>query len=122
MYNRQYGQRRPPSPPQNYSGNAFYRVPPSEISVSPLDEPNEVIQQTNDIAFAVQEEERHDQRDIESPPEIPSAKHSLPMFGGKLFPRGLGSEELLILALILMTSQSEDQNDILLYLILLLFC
>ncbi len=55
--------------------------------------------------------------------EPKETKKGLPFnFGGKLFPRGLGNEELLILALILMTSQSEDGNEIFLYLILLLFC
>ncbi len=55
-------------------------------------------------------------------PEAPPSKSLFPNFGGKLFPRGIGNEELLILALILTTSQSDNQNDILFYLILLLFC
>lgn len=121
MYNRQYGQRRPPSPPQNYSGNAFYRVPASEISVSPVDEEVDALQMPNEPEF-IEQEEQHDQRAPEREADTPPAKHALPIFGGKLFPRGLGSEELLILALILMTAQSENQDDILLYLILLLFC
>lgn len=119
MYNRQYGQRRPPNPPQNYSGNAFYRVPQVELPPPPPQE------EAPELPLIVEDEpivhDKEDERSAPSTHEQPQ-RSPLPLFGGKLFPRGLGSEELLILALILMTAQSEDQNDILLYLILLLFC
>ncbi len=120
MYNRQHGQRRPPTVPQNYSGNAFYRVPYSEPEPAeeplPMPEPEPV-----EAVFDASECEECGTCPPHDGPQAPSS--SLPFnLGGKLFPRGLGSEELLILALILMTSQSEDGNEILFYLILLLFC
>ena len=49
-------------------------------------------------------------------PPLPS------IFGGKLFPNGIGSEEILLLGLILLVSQNENDADVLIYLIILLFC
>ncbi len=113
MYNRQHGQRRPPAVPQNYSGNAFYRVPYTEPEpeLEPLPVPEPELADVQDLEAAP----------IPSEPVVPE-KAPLFNIGGKLFPRGLGNEELLILALILMTSQGENGNEILLYLIFLLFC
>ncbi len=122
MYNRQHGQRRPPTIPQNYSGNAFYRVPytePEPVIEPPalpilLAEPEPIVEPPVECEFC---------ENTASPVETPEpTKPPLLNLGGKLFPRGLGNEELLIIALILMASQSEDGNEILFYLILLLFC
>ena len=136
MYNRSYGQRRPPTIPQNYSGNAFYRVPPEQLRPDPppvcesecepkpdAPSPPPCEQECVEKTACGCEKEGCDCR-----PDSFEKPHgslpSLPFFGGrgKLFPRGIGGEELLILALILITSSSDESNDLLFFLVLLLFC
>lgn len=102
MYNRAYGQRRPPHLPENYSGNAFYRVP---------------IEKEEDKKETCQLPEEAPCCEPPCADDPPSEKREetkgglLPAISGRLFPRGLGGEELLILALILITSQSEGEKD-----------
>ena len=135
MYNRSHGRRRPPIVPQNYSGNAFYRIPYEEKP--PADA------EFHEVPPCETERERQERCESSPPCEcececerececksghapilqpIHSQKPSLPFLGGKLFPHGIGNEELLILALILITAGNEDCSDLLLCLILLLFC
>lgn len=130
MYNRAYGQRRPPTLPQNYSGNAFYRVPPEQLRPDPPPEddnrcecePERQCEQEQPSVDCSCEKEccecRHDEC------EKGKSLSGLPFFKnrGRLFPRGIGTEELLILALILITSSGDENNDLFFFLILLLFC
>jgi hypothetical protein len=137
MYNRSYGQRRPPTIPQNYSGNAFYRVPENERRPDPPPPPTPPPCDCEECAQVCECEnscECHGKEDCkcekecctcqtnehEKPAE--SNRPTLPFLGGKLFPRGIGGEELLILALILVASSGEQDNDLIFFLILLLFC
>lgn len=127
MYNRNY-EKRPPEIPSGYNGTAF-----SEEPTSPAP------------SFDRRPPERHEHGDIGDRPHRPPTppdencdccdclpakieppcgkKPPLPsIFGGKLFPNGIGSEEILLLGLILLVSQSETETDALIYLIILLFC
>ncbi|MBR2354033.1 MAG: hypothetical protein IKA76_05995 [Clostridia bacterium] len=109
MYARQPLDRRSPPPlriPKNYSGNAFppkeEPPPPEEIrSESPPEPPKT--------------EERIQKEDL------PVSKPTLAGFFGKgdrSF--GIGSEELLILGLILLISKGDSHDDLLPLLLLLL--
>ena len=124
MYNRSHGRRRPPTIPQNYSGNAFYRIPyeekpPTETECREL--PPEPEPCVSECECPSQDECSDECKcKITEPPH--EARPSLPFLGGKLFPHGIGNEELLILALILITAGNEDCTDLLLCLVLLLFC
>lgn len=132
MYNRSHGRRRPPIVPQNYSGNAFYRIPyeekpPTEAECREIPDPPPVPCEPERECPVCDGKpcECECEREKERPPILPplhSQKPSLPFLGGKLFPHGIGNEELLILALILITSGNEDCTDLLLCLVLLLFC
>ena len=120
MYNRSYRQRRPPTVPINYSGNAFERGAPERgnFDVMPIPAPP--------IIEASFEESPHEDIKEEKRPETCEKKEEKPnflsgLFGGKLFPRGIGSEELLLLALIILVSQSGEADDLLIYLVVLLF-
>ena len=124
MYNRSHGRRRPPVVPGNYSGNAFYRVPYEEkppISVEPVEE-CEVRPSCEDIECECFEECEREKEEKHCDVKPIHEKSTLPFLSGKLFPHGLGNEELLILALILITAGNEDCTDLLLCLVLLLFC
>ena len=119
MYNRSHGRRRPPTVPQNYSGNAFYRVPYEEKVPSEAECPETP---KEPCTFECDPSECECEKD--KVPQIlkPQSKDLLPILGGKLFPHGIGNEELLILALILITAGNEECTDLLLCLVLLLFC
>ena len=125
MYSRAYDRNRP-TIPSGYNGTAF-----SEETLTPALPP-----------------ERHEHSDRHHHPPMPpipplppdencdccdclpmkieppcGKKPPLPsIFGGKLFPNGIGSEEILLLGLILLVSQNENDADALIYLIILLFC
>ena len=125
MYSRAYDRNRP-TIPNGYNGTAF-----SEETVTP--------------ALPLEHPERHEHGDRHHRPPLPpmppdencdccdclpmkieppcGKKPPLPsIFGGKLFPNGIGSEEILLLGLILLVSQNENDADALIYLIILLFC
>ena len=110
MYARQPLDRRPPPPlriPRNYSGNAF---PPKEEPPPPVEEREEA----EDILTA---------EDTSQKEEAPAEKEAslLRPFGRKdRLSSGIGSEELLILGLILLTSQNDAHDDLLPLLLLLL--
>ena len=119
MYNRSYRQRRPPTVPINYSGNAFERGAPERgnfdvmpIPVPPIVEASFEESPREDI----KEEKRCET--CEKKEEKPNFLSGL--FGGKLFPRGIGNEELLLLALILLVAQSGEADELLIYLVILL--
>ena len=91
--------------PENYGGNTF-REPP-------LIEPD------------VEEQEESREEPVEAAPlplpdkAAPTSKlHLGSLFGGK---GGIGTEELLILALVLLLSDGENNDDLVLFLMLLLF-
>ena len=130
MYNRSYRQRRPPTIPINYSGNAFSRTPPEKgnFDVMPIPSPPmiEVTPTECEEKHADKCEKEcddHNEKPSECGNREDSAKHNFlsGLFGGKLFPRGIGSEELLLLALIILVSQSGEADDLLIYLAILLF-
>ena len=124
MYNRSYRQRRPPTVPINYSGNTFERFPPEKGNFDVMPIPPiecETVSPTpscNDICEVEREKpsecEKHGGRD-QNPQNFLSG-----LFGGKLFPRGIGNEELLLLALILLVAQSGEADELLIYLVILL--
>lgn len=125
MYNRSYRQRRPPTVPINYSGNVFDR---------------QAHERGNFDVMPIPHAERENERDTEkceavcdTPCDVRGGdidrgkcdERGKPnflsgLFGGKLFPRGIGNEELLLLALILLVAQSGDGDELLIYLVILL--
>ena len=114
--------------PENYSGNAFDK---SKESTVPLqsEEATESIENTatNDTAVASSDPESgvsYTEEDSVNVAGLNDKKFKLPSFNfgfGKLFSHGFGFEELLIIGLILLISQSDTDDDIILLLILLLF-
>ena len=147
MYNRSYGQRRPPRIPQNYSGNAFspsgsVQIPqshPQPPTPSPPPEPDEI--RCNDTC----ERSPSPQGGMFALPPAPSPLPPEDDCGGcegavrescecreepkpkphALFPNGIGDEEMLILGLILLLSQGGgecDAGEVIPFLVLLLFC
>ena len=116
VYKRAYGQRRPPLIPPNYSGNAFR----NEETVEPVNVEADEIKETQSADV------REENVTSPPPPTVPDesavekrVKKSESPFTDLM--RGtLGNEELLLLALIFITSQS-GASDILPYLVILLF-
>ena len=106
MYKRAYGQRRPPLIPPNYSGNAFRQEEAVDNASLP------------DVNAEPREEEQ-----VMLPPssdnEQKKETRTAPLFTD-LLRGGLGNEELLILALIFLVSQSGG-DDLLPFLVILLF-
>lgn len=136
MYNRAYRQRRPPTVPINYSGNAFERSANERgnFDVMPIPSPPIVEASFKEQPFKEQpkeepradiREETHktmrekteecEKREEKGRPDLLSG-----LFGGKLFPRGIGNEELLLFALILLVAQSGEADELLIYLVILL--
>ena len=111
--------------PENYSGNAFATELPSEDSPSRIERSEESAEQVTLLQGTVE-----DTRDVPTPafsplPKEDKRRRKAP-FGfhfdiGRLFSGGFGFEELLIIALILLVSQNEAQDDIVLFLAILLF-
>ena len=102
--------------PRNYSGNAF-RYPPIRTESEPLVEQVTVETPTG-------EEEARETQPAEAASAVAQSgdetltRHlSLPLFGG----RGIGSEELLLLGMLLLLG-GEGQNELMMCLLLLLFC
>ena len=108
MYVKQQGYRYPGDirPPQNYSGNTFRQLPDNEplssgedVSPTPTPEPPHDPEPDTVSALLRKDDCVH--------PESPA--------------KGIGSEELLILALILLLSDSEMGDKLLIFLVLLFF-
>jgi len=121
MYSRsQHRPSRPVQIPEHYSGCAF--SPSSEEVASPTPIEAAVTQESSVAAIsAVPPPPPSPPCD---PPTAPPLFHGL--FGGRgatlPFSRGLQFDELLILGLILLLTQSEGDSDLILLLALLLFC
>lgn len=97
---------RPIQIPEHYSGCAFSDSEPIKSPPPPEPPPT-----------------THNESHSEAPP--PKPRDELPaLFGNSLslFGSGLHFEELLIIGLILLLSQTEQKSDVILWLALLLFC
>ena len=104
MYSRRDLGLRYPHVPGNYSGNAFREEAPPAPS-----EPAELLE--------VKELSSEEPISVESAPSVEASR--LFHFGNG---NGIGTEELLLLGLVLLLSQNEKQDDLLpLLLLLLLF-
>lgn len=103
--------------PHNYSGNAFR---PKE---KPLPPPIPISQPEKEIPEDVPVERPSDS-ETSSDIRTQASSAALPTFG-QLFAKdgegGIGAEELMILGLLLLVSQSNVKDDLPLFLILLLF-
>lgn len=125
VYKRAYGQRRPPLIPPNYSGNAFgaqYAAEEERVERVYGERVNaEAENGAGAELIREQEKEINDEGAEANKGSAAKAEKSreTPLFS-EIFRSGLGSEELLILALIFMTAQGGG-NDVLPYLVLLLF-
>lgn len=110
MYSRREFDGRYGRIPRNYSGNAFREeAPPATVDL-PI-EPAVSAEPIEEIPAVKQEP-------ASSEPSIPSGKFDL---GRILGQSGIGSEELLLLGLILLLSQNDGRDDLPLWLLLLLF-
>ena len=108
--------------PRNYSGNAF-RYPPIHTDALPND------------SMSVEEERRetavNEQTTVSSEAKEPTCSDQDERCGERsglhlplpfLARRGLGSEELLLLGLLLLLGGGEGQSDVMMCLLILLFC
>ena len=107
--------------PENYSGNAFSDSPP-EIAEQGVAEESPQMETTE--LEAVQTALSPDEAESESA-SLLHHKKRLP-FGfnfnlGRLFSGGFGFEEMLLIAIILLVSQNDSGDDLILFLALLLF-
>ena len=119
MYSRSTGKSEPFKIPEHYSGCAFSQATQEAHKPPP--------------ALGVAKPSAPPPREAESPPPPPSHHEkpqesptppSLPVLGGLggAFRRGIGFEELLLLGLILLLSQTDADSHLSLMLGLLLFC
>ncbi len=146
MYARQPPEGRPPRNlriPRNYSGNAFVRedTVPAAAGTATDEEMPPVTPAEPSLATASEAEavsaEAHTADTESAPPSdtdpAPADKAAAKLFPspgfrldfGRLFRKdrgfGLGTEELLLLGLILLVSQSDTKDDLIFLLLLLLF-
>lgn len=96
---------RPIRLPEHYSGCAFSEIDPSKQETAP--QPADHPQKSNDLATSSY-----------------SSCSPTALFGGlpSLFPGGLQFEELLLMGLIVLLARAEQESDVVLWLVLLLFC
>ena len=113
MYVRPQGYRYPSGVrlPENYGGSAFSDAPSIEAEAEPA--PTEEASATA--------EEKNDASSKETAALLPTSGFRLRL--GSLFGKNssIGTEELLIIALILLLSDSEGNDDLVLFLVLLFF-
>lgn len=132
MYSRYHGrQDGSVELPRDYGGNAFSteRVSPEpmgggriEVARPTVAEPEPIVEPSPPSLPVIEETS---EREIPPPRPLPHPSLTaglLPMGKGFPFAHGIGFEELLILGLILLLSQSEVGSETLLWLCLLLFC
>lgn len=123
-YNRSYRHRRPPTVPINYSGNVFERphVDRDNIDVMPIPVEDPIVIETVEDPpdFKTVQQENEGATDPPRKTDEKKPNFLANLFGGKLFPRGIGNEELLLLALILLVAQSGESDELLIYLVILL--
>lgn len=136
MYARQPPERKYPRSvrvPHNYSGNAFRREKDTPFA-APAEQAEPVSEEPSELSFSLppNTEDRagsEQSEGSEAPTDTSAGKlFSAPGFQldlGRLFGkehgRGIGLEELLLLGLILLVSQSDTKDDLALLLLLLLF-
>lgn len=138
MYSRFPPERRekPIRLPENYSGCAFSanspvppHVPPSVPQEHSSDRSEQECMQHEDAPQKELHENGHAEQ-IAPPPPAPQSNGMAPdrlpsrLFGGHglSIPIGLSFDELLLIGLILLLSHSENDSDMVLWLVLLLFC
>lgn len=121
MYNRAFGQRRPPIIPDNYSGVAFDGPPPppddgkEPVAIVPgLPAPPPPAPPPSDSCCGTCKDppSKSEPKPCQCAPDINSQPALL----------GIGEQDLLIIALILLISRGNDVDGVLPYLVLLLFC
>lgn len=98
--------------PRNYSGNAF-RNPPIRTEEEPLVEQEPVQGSAVDELTPPEKETPTPSGGVASDPRT-----RLLSFGG----RGIGSEELLLLGMLLLLGGGEGQSELMMCLLILLFC
>lgn len=109
--------------PENYSGNAF-SASPTDPDVPP-DLANTELQEVSEDIPVVTVDKNEENTETSIFRGGDKRRRASP-FGfrfdlGRLFSGGFGFEELLILAIILLVSQNEAQDDLILFLAILLF-
>ena len=136
MYSR-YHNEKTIKIPENYSGCAFAEQKTSSVGTPPY--PREHFSPAQEVRRmevakptlpepiskpALHEEPKTEKEPIskEEPVALPVSSPLGGLGKSSFLPQGLGFEELLILGLILLLSQSEQDSDIVLWLALLLFC
>ncbi len=126
MYVRPPNYRYPPSVrvPENYSGNIFREQPQSSVNEPEAEVVESKIEQENVSAETIQE--ANTQKENSEPAEQASllSPHGFRLRLGSIFGkgRGIGTEELLILSLILLLADSDEGfDDLILFLALLFF-
>ena len=137
MYSRYHNaSQRPIRLPENYNGCAFSAKPPEEKYDAPKSQPPRQMEIGRPSSLPPIEERAQPKRPSEPPAEelLEAQKTSAPLlsaplpglFGGHGRPpsllRGVGFEELLLLGLIVLLAGNEELSDIVLWLVLLLFC
>lgn len=114
--------------PRNYSGNAF-RYPPIRTEGEPLvgEPPDNTLLYDEPLTSETPEQKTTPppdgsgdtvEREQTGHGEAASSRLSLAPFGG----RGLGSEELLLLGMLLLLNGGEGQSELMMCLLMLLFC
>ncbi len=120
MYARQGPQGRFPRNvriPQNYSGNAFREEEPiAVLEESPPSDPSPSNQDSAEAPLV-----SADSEPVGKLFPSPGFQFSLGKLFGKDRGLGIGTEELLIIGLILLLSQGDGSDDLILLLLLLLF-
>ncbi|MBE6601658.1 MAG: hypothetical protein E7637_04030 [Ruminococcaceae bacterium] len=124
--------------PKNYSGCAFSdageakkasvssNAPRVEVAKptpeKTADAPQSSQQIKSEPPLAKEEEPKKEAHDAPVLQQAPVLRSPIDAKNGFPFGHGLGFEELLLLGLILLLSQTEENSDIALWLVLLLFC
>lgn len=103
--------------PQNYSGNAFLKNA-DNTDESAEDTPHIDSNDENKDEINAEKAEPDSQETISLLPKNGLKLRSSSLFGNK---KGFGSEELLIIAIILLLFDSDENDDLFLFLIFLLF-
>ena len=119
MYYRSQGYRYPSSMrvPINYGGNAFSDAEPTDAAEEPSKD-----QSISDVSADLITDTPDSAEQSESDEKSAPASSLLGNLGsGSLFGGRIGSEELLILALVFLLSDTDADSDIIWLLLLLLF-
>lgn len=106
--------------PENYSGNAFSEATEKAAEQGAYDDVPESVEEASEVTAKVAPE---DEKSVSA--ALLDRKKRLP-FGfnfnlGRIFSGGFGFEELLLIAIILLVSQNDSGDELILFLALLLF-